>query len=303
MTQKHEAVKYQKDNEVIKNNALIRCRNKLTTVQRKSFAVMLHRTLEDIKALGENKYYAMPLTEYRAYMGHPDNMPTKYISKELEALMTKIVEWNLDDEGYGTRSVMLSGFEMEKGSGIIKWAFSPFLVDKILEDGYTPLKLSVILDFASSYALALYENLQMYKSFKKISFNLQEFRALMGVEKDEHLRMEAFKRKVLTPALAEINAKSDMKVYCEDDKQGVKIVGFRFMWENLTNEQLKERNKRKEKEEAYLEALKNRIGEKYEIGGKKYTLTKDGLVYRGKVFFDLIDSYDMLSKLKQEGLI
>lgn len=33
------------------------------------------------------------------------------------------------------------------------------------------------------------------------------------------------------------------------------------------------------------------------------TLTKDGLIYRGKVFFDLIDSYDMLSKLKQEGLI
>lgn len=303
MTQNNEAVKYQKDNEVIKNNSFIRCRNKLTTVQRKSFAIMLHRTIEAIKESGENKYYAMPLTEYRALIGHPDSMPTKYIAKELEALMTKIIDWNIDEEGYGSRSVMLSFFELEKNTGVIRWEFSNMLLNKLLADNYTPLKLSVILDFKSSYALALYENLQMYRSFKKISFNLQEFRALMGVEKDEHLRMEAFKRKVLTPALAEINAKSDMKVYCEDDKQGVKITGFRFMWENLTNEQIKERNKRKEKEEAYLEALKNRIGEKYEIGGKKYTLTKDGLGYRGKVFFDLIDSYDMLSKLKQEGLI
>lgn len=303
MTQKHEAVTYQKENEVIKNNSFIRCRNSLTTVQRKSFAVMIKTTLDAIKESGENKYYAMPLTEYRKHMGHPDNMPTKYIAKELEALLTKIVDWNIDKEGYGTRSVMLSAFELEKNTGVIRWAFSPFLVDKLLEDGYTPLKLSVIVDFKSSYALALYENLQMRKSFKKISFNLQEFRALMGVGKDEHKQMCHFKTKVLAPALAEINDKSDMKVYCEDDKHGVEIIGFKFMWENLTNEQLKERNKRKEKEEAYLETLKNRIGEKYEIGGKKYTLTKEGLVYRGKVFFDLIDSYDMLSKLKQEGLI
>ena len=303
MTQKHEAVKYQKDNEVTKNNALIRCNNSLTTVQRKSFAIMIKTTLDAIKESGENKYYAMPLTEYRNLMGYDENYNTKQLRTTLKELMTKIIEWDLDDDGYGVASVMLSAFELKKDTGVIRWAFSPFLVDKILEEGYTPLKLSVVLDFNSSYALALYENLQMYRSFKKISFNLQEFRALMGVEKNEHLRMSNFKTKVLTPALAEINAKSDMKVYCEDDKQGVKITGFKFMWENLTNEQLKERNKRKEKEEAYLEALKNRIGEKYEIGGKKYTLTKDGLVYRGKVFFDLIDSYDILAKMKQEGLI
>ena len=48
----------------------------------------------------------------------------------------------------------------------------------------------------------------MRKSFLKTSFNLQEFRALMGVEKDEHPRMEAFKRKVLHPAIDEINKKA-----------------------------------------------------------------------------------------------
>lgn len=303
MTQKHEAVKYQKENEVTKNNSFIRCNNNLTTVQRKSFAVMVHKTIEAIKESGRNTYYAMPLTEYRTLMGYEEGYTTKQLRTTLKELMTKIVEWNLDGTGYGEASVMLSYFGIEKNTGIIQWEFSNMLLNKLLADNYTPLKLSVILDFKSSYALALYENLQMYKSFKKISFNLQEFRALMGVKKNEHKQMCHFKTKVLNPALAEINAKSDMKVYCEDDKQGVKIIGFKFMWENLTNEQLKERNKRKEKEEAYLETLKNRIGEKYEIGGKKYTLTKEGLVYRGKVFFDLIDSYDMLSKLKQEGLI
>lgn len=303
MPTKYDMSIFQKQDEVIKNNALIRCRNKLTTLQRKSFAVLIHNTIEDIKEMGESKYYAMPLKEYRERMGHSDSMPTKYIVKELEELMTKILDWNIDSEGYGTRSVMLSAFEMEKGSGTLKWALSPFLVDKILEEGYTPLKLSVVLDFNSSYALALYENLQMRKSFKKTAFKLEEFRVLMGVDKGEHKQMCHFKNKVLKPALDEINAKSDMKVYVDDVKDGAKIVGFVFMWENLSKEQIKERNIRKEKEEAYLEALKNRIGEKFEIGGKKYTLTKDGLVYRGKAYFNLIESYDTLTKMKQEGLL
>ena len=60
MAQKHEAVKYQKENEVIKNNSFIRCNNSLTTVQRKSFAIMIKITLDAIKESGENKYYAMP---------------------------------------------------------------------------------------------------------------------------------------------------------------------------------------------------------------------------------------------------
>lgn len=304
MSPKYDTSIFQKHDEVVKNNALIRCRNKLTTLQRKSFALLLRNTIEAIKEeRQQNTYYGMSLVEYRSQMGHPDSMPTKYIAKELEELMSKIIDWNIDKEGYGTRSVMLAGFEIEKGSGYIKWAFSPFLIDKLLADAYTPLKLSVVLDFNSHYALALYENLQMRKSFKKTAFRLEEFRALMGVEQGEHSRMEAFKRKVLKPALDEINAKSDMKVYCEDVKKGAKIVGFVFQWELLTNKQMKGRTQRKEKEEAYREALKHRFGQKFEIGGKKYTLKQEGLVYRGKVAFDIIDAHEFLSNMKKAGLI
>ena len=153
-------------------------------------------------------------------MGHPDSMPTKYIANELEELMTKIVKWDIDEQGNGTRSVMLSAFEIKNGT--LKWAFSPFLIDKLLGDGYTPLKLSIVLDLVGKYALALYENLQMRKSFLKTSFNLQEFRALMGVEKSEYSRMDKLKERVLHPAIDEINKKGDMKVSYKDRKRVLK---------------------------------------------------------------------------------
>jgi plasmid replication initiation protein len=162
-----------------------------------------------------------------------------------------------------------------------------------------------VLDFTSKYALALYENIQMRKSFNKTSFNLQEFRALMGVEEGEHTRMQNFKNIVLHPAIEEINAKSDLKLVYEDIKEGAKIVGFVFKWETLTLEQMKQRNKRREQIEGYQKALAANMGEKFKIGGKWYTLTKQGFVNRGKVLggIDIVDSYETYKKLEQQGLV
>ena len=106
-------------------------------------------------------------------MGYMPDIPTKQIRADLKELMAKIIEWDLDDEGYGTTALCLRA-SLEKGSGKLKWAFSPFLIDKLIADGYTPLKLSIVLDLVGKYALALYENLQMRKSFNKCSFNLKK---------------------------------------------------------------------------------------------------------------------------------
>ena len=221
MSSNTDTIPFQKQGEVIKNNSFIRCNNNLSALQRKSFTIMLRETFETIKEQGEQRYYNMPLVEYRQMMGHPDSMPTKYIANELEELMTKIVKWDIDKEAHGIRSVMLSGFEV-RNTGVLKWAFSPFLIDKLLADGYTPLKLSIVLDLVGKYALALYENLQMRKSFNKYSFNLQEFREIMGVEPHEHHRMGNFKDCVLHPAIDEINKKGDMKVSYKDRKRVLK---------------------------------------------------------------------------------
>jgi plasmid replication initiation protein len=300
-----DKIPFQKQGEVVKNNSFIRCGG-LTTIQRKSFTIMLKETLDTIKEQGEKKdFYTMPLIEYRRLMKHPDNMPTKYLIKEIEELMTKIIKWDIDDEGNGTRSVMLSSFSIKKGTGILKWEFSNALTNKLLDDGYTPLKLSIVLDFGSQYALALYENLQMRKSFKKIEFELQEFRALMGVDAHEHKQMTNLKNKVLYPAIDEINAKSDMKLDYEDIKQGAKITGFKFSWDNLTSDQVRTRNQKREKIEEYQKALAPNFGNKFKIGGKWYTLTKDGFVSRGKILggFDIVDSFEQYQVLDKQGLV
>ena len=42
-----------------------------------------------------------------------------------------------------------------------------------------------------------------------------------------------------------------MKVSYKDRKEGAKIIGFDFAWSNLTNDQIRERNKQRELIEYY----------------------------------------------------
>lgn len=305
MAQKHDTIPYQKQGEVIKNNSFIRCGNNLTTVQRKSFAIMLKEAFDTIQTTGQKDLYSMPLTEYKKLMGYMPDIPTKQIRDDLKQLMTKLVEWDVDEQGYGKASVMLSGFDLKKGTGQLEWEFSKMLLNKLTADGYTPLKLSIVLDFTSKYSLALYENLQMRKEFKKTSFGLAEFRALMGVETHEHKRMGNLKDWVLHAAIDEINAKSDMRVVYKDQKEGAKITGFSFAWELLSSEQLKQRNKRREQIEGYQKSLAANFGNKFKIGGKWYTLTKQGFINRGKILggFDIVDSYEAFKTLEKQGLV
>lgn len=300
-----DTIPYQKQGEVIKNNSFIRCSNNLTTVQRKSFAIMLKEAFDTIQTTGQKDLYAMPLVEYKKLMGYMPDIPTKQIRADLKELMTKLIEWDVDEQGYGKASVMLAGFELEKGTGRLVWEFSKMLLNKLTADGYTPLKLSIVLDLVGKYSIALYENLQMRKSFNKCEFNLQEFRALMGVEAHEHKQMVHFKTRVLHPAIEEINAKTDMFVDYKDLKEGAKIVGFAFVWQNLSADKVKERNKRRELIEKYRKELKSNYGNKFKIGGKWYTFTKDGFINRGKILggFDIVDSYEAFKTLEKQGLV
>ena len=127
----------------------------------------------------------------------------------------------------------------------------------------------------------------------------------MGVEKSEYSRMDKLKERVLHPAIDEINKKGDMKVSYKDRKEGAKIIGFDFTWSNLTNDQIIERNKRRELIEYYQKHLAANFKMRFLIAGKWYTLTKDGFVNRGKIAGgdDIVDSYKWYKTQEAHGFV
>jgi plasmid replication initiation protein len=290
---------FQRPDEVRKNNELIRSQG-MTALQRKSFAIILRNTIEQYKENNSwKRWYEIRLSEYRNMMSHTKDMPTKYIRDEVEELTKIAFKWGNDKHGnYTNISIALTGFEIK--DGFFRWELSSFLEDKILEDGYTLLKLSVILAMKGKYSITIYELLLQWKNRKWIEFTIEEFIVLMGIGEHEYKTMSNFKKKVLTPAIEEINKKSNIKIIgYKNIKQGAKIVALRFDFRELNGNELQERDKREVLKEKYWKHYKNDIGRKFEIGETVYILKKEGLVYRGQIFHDFIDSIELLGKIRE----
>jgi hypothetical protein len=79
------------------------------------------------------------------------------------------------------------------------------------------IKAEIVCSMTSKYAIALYELIQLRASMEKSveSFPIERFRELLGVPPGTYARADNFQRKVLDPAVLEVNGLSDMSLQIE----------------------------------------------------------------------------------------
>lgn len=93
---------------------------------------------------------------------------------------------------------------------------------------FTKISLIPVQRLGSFYAIRLYELLSQFRSTGYRRMLVEDFRYAMDCF-DRYPCLKELKRRVLLPALAEINEKSDLRVTCTDIKQGRKITAFEFI--------------------------------------------------------------------------
>lgn len=107
----------------------------------------------------------------------------------------------------------------------------PYLIG--LRNCYTQYRLKNIIGFDSFYAIRLYElllcryNAADYNKEEQFRFTISEIRELLLCE-NKLSRFPDFRRKVLDPALEEINNKSDIEITFELEKVGVSYSAIVF---------------------------------------------------------------------------
>lgn len=103
----------------------------------------------------------------------------------------------------------------------------PFITE--LEKHLTSYEIKQVANLTSQYAIRLYELLIAWRSVGKTpQIKLDDFRSKLGVEIGLYPKMEVFKRRVLEPAISQINEHTDIKATYEQHKEGRSIVGFSF---------------------------------------------------------------------------
>ena len=263
--------------EVIKNRDFGRIKGHLTRHQRVAFASFIKNSyLQMVENDNpEMRYFEVPLHKFREELGinhrnifsETDELETKEYSLEnqLKQLMTKTLEWRYKDESGKTlrvkHSVMLSDFEIDSDKQIVKYSLGNFLQDKVLCYGNAYIsEMPIIASFRSGYSVALHEQLEQRKAFQKWKIEVEEFRILMGILPDEYNAVFDLKRRVINPAINEIEKNTEyFNLKYKSIKNGRSISHFEFTWGIDKKEKEHKGQKNFATVDDEIESLKNKV--------------------------------------------
>ncbi|MDP1575021.1 MAG: replication initiation protein [Coxiellaceae bacterium] len=231
---------FQENTEVIngrhivkKHVATIHCSNKLSLLERKISNALLYHAFSKLKV---QNVHEIKIDELKRLLG-ANTRNHKALKEALKKLISTLLEWNLlgetvpemELEGWNA-STILSSVSVQRG--IIKYQYSELIKTLLIDPKiYGKINLTIQARFKSSYALALYENCSRYRGLPYTkSFDMTIFRRLMGVEDGKYNIFRDFNRRVLNPAITEINTCSDIRILPELSRTGrvVKAIKFRI---------------------------------------------------------------------------
>lgn len=119
--------------------------------------------------------------------------------------------------------------DYRKGEGTVTLGFSPGVAPYLtmLHTEFTRYKLRQIGNIGSFYGLRLYELCAQFRKAGERTIALPRLREMLDLG-DKYERIETLRRRVIDPAIAEINKHTDLRVTVTPERKGRKVIGFHF---------------------------------------------------------------------------
>lgn len=218
---------------VRKSNHLIEASYRFGSINE---ARVIHLLLTKISAFDKDfKDYEISVAEFVALFNIKATAIHTEIRKVVRKLRTRSISINKPDGGW-LELGWLSSAEYLKGKGIIELCFDaklkPYLLE--LKSRYTQFNIAEFVSFTNTYAIRFFEFIKENK-FKadenglfKIQFEYVILRKIFLIEEKEYKLFGDFKRYVIEPAIAEINAKTNFAIVVSYGKTGRAITHITF---------------------------------------------------------------------------
>lgn len=202
---------------------------RLSFLQRKVGNILLYNAYPDLLS---KEIHSIRVKDLAESVGFNSN-DYELLKASLKQLRNIAIEWNvLSNEGKEKWGISSMIAEAQIENGLITYSYPPML-RKLLFDPeiFARIDLRVQKRFSGNYSLSLYENCYRFKSNGTTGvIPLEIWKKLIGVEAGG--TYEVFKnlnRKIIKPAIEEINSVSDIQVTVEYVKEGRKVVGLMFV--------------------------------------------------------------------------
>lgn len=226
---------------VVKDNALINASYNLDLVEQRLILLAIIEARQSGKGINAND----PLTVHaESYINHfkvHRNTAYQALKDACNDLFARQFSYQeLSDKGniINKKSRWVSEIGYIDQEAVVQLIFAPAIVPFItrLEQCFTQYEIQQISELSTGYAIRLYELLIAWRTTGKTPLiELMDFRQKMGVLDNKYTAMCDLKKRVLDPAVKQVNEFTDITVKCEQHKKGRAIVGFSFTFKQKQN--------------------------------------------------------------------
>ena len=207
-----------------------RGQGELDLVDRKIFNFLLYRAYQDEK--NSSGVHRALVSEMLDFLGHSS---TNRLNESLARLshLEMTIDY-VDEAGVpNSASTHYLSYNMEKSqNGWIQYALDPILLGFLHSPAiFARLSMSHLRQFRSAYSASLYEIMSLYinRHHKTWETSLDEFRSRMRLS-EAYNRFDNMKKRVIEPAVDEINAIAPFNIDVEYVKGGLggKVQSLKF---------------------------------------------------------------------------
>lgn len=218
---------------VVKDNALINASYNLDLVEQRLILLAIVEARESGKGINANDPLTVHAESYINHFSVHRNTAYQALKDACKDLFARQFSYQ-EQRPKGVANITsrwVSQIAYVDNSATVELIFAPAIIPLVtrLEEQFTSYELKQVSGLSSAYAIRLYELLICWRSTGKTPvIELSDFRQKLGVLETEYNRMHDFKKRVLDPAIKQINEHTDITAKVEQHKKGCSVSGFSF---------------------------------------------------------------------------
>ena len=239
-----------KNELVVKDNALMNASYNLEVTEQRLILLAIINARQTGKGITADSKLEIHANDYASRFDVSNDGAYKALKSAVLNLFDRQFSFKEEDKkgNIGTvKSRWVSRIKYIDDSATLEITFAPDVVPLItrLEQQFTSYQLKQVTQLTSKYAIRLYELIIAWREVGKVpQIELNDFRNRIGLENSEYTAMCDFKKRVLEPAIKQINEHTDIVTTYEQHKKGRSITGFSFKFKQkqIRTEAKKDKN-------------------------------------------------------------
>lgn len=223
-----------KNELVVKDNALMNASYNLEVTEQRLILLAIINARQTGNGITADSKLEIHANDYASRFNVSNDGAYKALKSAVLNLFDRQFSFKEEDKkgNVGTvKSRWVSRIKYIDDSATLEITFAPDVVPLItrLEQQFTSYQLKQVTQLTSKYAIRLYELIIAWREVGKVpQIELNDFRNRIGLENSEYTAMCDFKKRVLEPAIKQINEHTDIVTTYEQHKKGRSITGFSF---------------------------------------------------------------------------